>query len=309
MSKPKHDWTEYAALADLGKGPEAIAKLLGDVDEKSVRRGLAKAEAHGWEPPKLSEPDPIILERSLKYTLTEGALAVTADYHFPLTDYPFLNQFLKRTAADGVKSLAIAGDFWNNDALSRFEYKQDTANLDVELARGNEAMIALLEQFDRIIFIWGNHDSRFHKALGYKVDFKTAMKMMFHEVPDRLLNKLELSNLDHFKVDAFPYADVGEDTWYICHPKTYSRIPLNGAIRIAAVKQCNILTAHSHHHAYGHDASGRFLVGEVGGFFDRHKVEYLNRTEGFPHWQNGYAILTEDNDLIMRGRKVSYESA
>jgi hypothetical protein len=297
-------------LADTGLNHKQIAVRLGDVDETSVRRGLERAKLNGWTPPVLREPSPIILERSVEYVLSDsGALAVTADFHFPLTDYPFLNTFLRTCSANGIKNLAIAGDFWNMDALSRFEYKQDNANMQTELARGNEAMIAMLEQFDQVIFIWGNHDARFHKAMGYKVDFKTAMKMAFHDVPDKLFDKMTISNLDHFKVRAFPYADVGEDTWYICHPKSYSRTPLMGAIKIAAVKQMNVLTAHSHHHAYGHDASGRFVVGEVGGFFDRHKVEYLNRTEGFPHWQQGYAILTEDNDLIMRGRKVRYEPA
>jgi hypothetical protein len=67
------------------------------------------------------------------------------------------------------------------------------------------------------------------------------------------------------------------------------------------------MCAHSHHHAYGWDRSGRLRLVEVGGFFDRHKTEYLQRTDTYPHWQNGYAFLTSDNELVMRGKGVSYE--
>lgn len=307
MSKPKYLPEVYTKFADEGLGPMEIARRLGDVTEASVRRGLEKAKKEGWHP--VLKPDgPILVEKPMRHFLTEGALAVTADFHFPITDYEFVNQFLADCSKRNVKHLVIAGDFLNMDALSRFDAKQESAGLQKELDSANRAMRLILNQFDQVYYTWGNHDARIHKTLGYKVDFVTSMKMVFYDVPDAMMERLALSNLDHMIVDAFPYSDGGEDSWYICHPKAYARRPLSTAMELAAIKNMNVACAHSHHHAYGWDRSGRLRLVEVGGFFDRHKVEYLQRTDTYANWQNGYMILTEDNEAILQGRGVSHGS-
>lgn len=302
--KPKVNDLEAAALYDDGKTHDQIALVFG-ATEASVRRALARAEQQGWVRPRLRPLTEVSLETPLVHTLTEGALAVTADYHFPLTNYDLLNRFLDDAHRHGIRHLAVAGDWWNQDAASRFDSKQASAGMESELEAGNLAMKRVLELFDQVYFTWGNHDARIHKQLGYKVPFTTAMKMMFYDVPDKLLAKVQFSNLDHLKVQAFEYADKGEDTWYICHPKTYSRRPLVTAMELAAVRGENIMCAHSHHHAYGWDRSGRYRLVEVGGFFDGSKVEYLQRTDVYPTWTNGYAFLSEDNQLTLRGSGVA----
>ena len=305
MSKPKYLPEVYTGFADQGLGPMEIARRLGDVTEASVRRGLEKARKDGWVPAIL--PDgPTVIEAPMRHALTEGAIAVTADFHFPITDYDFLNEFLRDAASRNVGHLLIAGDFLNMDALSRFDHKQESAGLQRELDTANKAMRMLLNQFDHVYFTWGNHDARIHKTLGYKVDFRTSMLMTFYDVSDEQKRRLHISNLDHMIVDAFPMNDGGEDAWYVCHPKAYARRPLSTAMELAAIKNMNVACAHSHHHAYGWDRSGRLRLVEVGGFFDRHKVEYLQRTDTYSNWQNGYMILTEDNEAILQGRGVSY---
>jgi predicted phosphodiesterase len=309
MSKPKYLPEVYTRLADEGLGPMEISRHLGDVTEASVRRGLEKAKRDGWHP-RIKPDAEIVLEKPLRHYLSEGALAVTADFHFPVTDYEFVNEFLAECAQRNVKNLLIAGDFLNMDALSRFDAKQDSAGLTAELDMANKAMRTILNQFDLVYFTWGNHDARLHKALGYKVDFRTAMKMVFYDVSDKQKERLHISNLDHMLVGVTPmYELAGENAWYICHPKSYSRKPLSTALELAATKNMNIACAHSHHHAYGWDRSGRLRLVEVGGFFDREGVEYLQRTDTYPNWQNGYMILTEDNEVILRGRGVSYDGS
>ena len=309
MSKPKYLPAVYTALADEGYGPTEIARELGDVTEASVRRGLEKARKDGWHP-IIRPHTSITLEKPLRHVLaTDGSLAVTADFHFPVTDYEFVNEFLAECAQRNVKKLLIAGDFLNMDALSRFDHKQESAGLNEEITMANKAMRLILNQFDDVYFTWGNHDARFHKAMGYKVDFATSMKMVFHDLTDAQKERLHISNLDHMVVDAYEFPDLGEDKWFVCHPKTYSRKPLSTAMELAATKNMNIACAHSHHHAYGWDRSGRLRLVEVGGFFDREKVEYLQRTDSYPNWQNGYMILTESNELILRGRGVSYDGS
>lgn len=247
----------------------------------------------------------IPIEVPMIYELERGDIALAGDIHVPITKWSFFNRFLDDMKAEGIKRLGIPGDFWHADHPSSFDYKQSAADMDVEKKVGNEVMAALCEQFDEILFSWGNHDARYHKMLRYGVSFSDTMKMLFHDVPDHLLKKVRFSNLDHFRLE-FAGGLKGEHIWYVCHPKSYSSIPLTQSRRIAAKELSNVITAHSHHHAVGHDVSGRFTCAEVGGFFDRERTEYLQRSTQFPNWQNGYAVVRQNNTLSMRGEKWTY---
>lgn len=247
----------------------------------------------------------IPIETPMVYELERGDIALAGDIHVPITKWSFFNRFLDDMKAEGIKHLGIPGDFWHADHPSSFDYKQSAADMDVEKRVGNEVMTALCEQFDEILFSWGNHDARYHKMLRYGVTFSDTMKMLFHDVPDALLKKVRFSNLDHFRLE-FAGGLKGEHVWYVCHPKSYSSIPLTQSRRIAAKELSNVITAHSHHHAVGHDVSGRFTCAEVGGFFDRERTEYLLRSTQFPNWQNGYAVVRQNNTLSMRGEKWTY---
>lgn len=219
-----------------------------------------------------------------------GPIAVSADWHIPLVDYEYASRFLEHCHDDDIRTLAIAGDFFNHDALSAFDYKQASADLTTELEEANSIMRSLTQLFDKIIFVWGNHDARFHKALGYKLSFIHAMKASLHEVPEELLSKIEFSNLDHFWVN---------DDTYICHPKNYSSQPLSNARKLAAKVQANVITAHSHHAAMGFDVSGRFCCVEAGGLFDASRTAYLQRSTTFPTWQQGYSLIDETGHISM----------
>lgn len=271
-----------------------------NVSEATVRRATAKLVRAS----ALAGAD-IPIEAPMVYDLARGDLALAGDIHVPITKWSFFNRFLDTMASEGVKHLAIPGDFWHADHASSFDYKQSSADMETERRIGNEVMIALAERFDSIMFSWGNHDARYHKLIRYGVSFAETMRMLFSEVPDALLAKVSFSNLDHFRA-IHNGGTKGEDIWYVCHPKSYSSIPLTQSRRIAAKELSNVITAHSHHHAIGHDVSGRFTCAEVGGFFDRERTEYLLRSTQFPNWQNGYAVIRQDNTLSMRGEKWTY---
>lgn len=295
MARQKVSYEEIAFF--IAENPNLTNQEVGDrlgTSEASVRRAM-----RGVERPRFSTG--IEIESPITVNLAEGDLALAGDIHVPLTKWPFFERFLNDMKAEGITRLGIPGDFWHADSASSFDYKQSNADMETEKRVGNEVMTAILEQFDEVILTWGNHDARYHKLLRYGVSFVDTMKMLFHDVPDDLLAKVQWSNLDHFWVE-------GAGTpWYVCHPKSYSQVPLTQARRLAAKHLCNVITAHSHHHAVGHDVSGRFTCAEVGGFFDKDRTEYLQRSTQFPNWQNGYAILRTDNTLNMRGEAWTYE--
>lgn len=305
MSQPKHDPKVYGAMKnqinpDTGRPYTnyEIARLLG-VDEASVRRGLAKPES-GWQkhlvaPGIISQlrqklEAPIVIDTAL-----EGAGAITADWHHPLTDYGLVNTFIEQARdLKATNWLVIAGDWFNLDSLSRFDFKQDGANMRNEAIGSTATMEALFRTFKRVIFSWGNHDARVHKTLGYNVPFARAMEMMFVDLSPKLLRRIAFSNLDHVLIDT-----PARGRYLVAHPASYNQVPLTTALKLASKHLCHVLTGHSHHTALGYDRSGRYIVGEIGGFFDKEQTGYLQRTTGFPTWTQGYSFLTKDGFLLM----------
>lgn len=273
-----------------------IGEALG-VDEASVRRGLRTAGYKNYLVPsgvvrriQRNLEKPIVLN-----TAELGAGAITADWHHPLCDYGLVNVFIEQARElRATNYLVVAGDWFNVDALSAFDYKQESASLANEFLGSTAAMEAVLKTFKRVFFSWGNHDARMHKALGYKVTFTKAMQMMFEDLDTRLLERITFSNLDHILIDT-----PARGRYMVAHPKTYSQTPLSTAIRLAGKHLMHVLTGHSHHTALGYDRSGRFVCAELGGFFAAEQVEYLQRTTNFPNWTQGYGFLSKDGFLSM----------
>ena len=142
-----------------------------------------------------------------------------------------------------LRKLIIAGDFFNMDSLSQYDPKQTEAGLENETAEGLLVMRSILECFDEIIYLWGNHDGRLAKALGYKLQFEGAMRLMFGELGTEALTKNRFSNLDHCWVN---------NDWYVCHPQAYSRNALSTAKILSTKFNANVITAHAHHCAVGY---------------------------------------------------------
>lgn len=285
-------------MREQGLNNTQIADELS-VSEAAVRRGLRKAKytPHLIPAPVIRKLD-IALEKPLQLDVRkDGAGAITSDWHHPVTDYGLVNQFIDHARDIGATNwLVVAGDWANIDSLSSFDYKQASAGLEKEIYGSTQTMERLLETFDRIYLSWGNHDARLHKALGYKIPFTQAMRMLFADLDPRLFDeRIVLSNLDHILID------TPRGPYRVTHPKAYSSVPLTNARRMASKHLCHVLTGHSHHTAIGHDVSGQFTCAEIGGFFDGEKVEYLQRSTTFPTWQNGWSFLDAEGFLIVEG--------
>jgi predicted phosphodiesterase len=273
---------EAISLAYEGLSNYDIADRLG-VSEASIRRGFKSA---GFERHMIPTNSEFLIELDKPVTL-QGDVMITADWHIPLYDPAYANEMIKVAREQELKTLIIGGDFFNFDALSRYEPKQEDAGLERELDEGVRVMRTLQETFDRIIYIWGNHDARLHKALGMKIAFSSAMKNVFNALGRDEVTKIEFSNLDHC------WVETEKGDWYICHPDMYTRVPLSGARVLATKLNANVITAHSHHCAVGYAIDGQKVVAEIGGLFDRTVTSYLQRSTTFPTWAQGFAFLKD----------------
>jgi len=299
VSQPKNPASAYVELKEQGKTNQEVADILG-VSEASVRRGLHAAGYRPYLIPNYARRKlDVALEKPLRIDVRKsGAGAVTADWHHPLADYDLINSFLDHAVSIGATNwLLVAGDWFNIDALSAFDSKDEkNAGLDKEFYGSNETMKRVLTVFDKVYLSWGNHDARVHKSLGYKVPFKRAMRMMFADLDNSELENVVLSNLDHV------YIDTPNGPYYVCHPKSYNQAPLSTARKLAGLNLMHTITGHSHHTAIGHDPSGTFVCAEIGGFFDAAKTQYLQRTTTYPKWQNGYGFIDKDGYLALEGQ-------
>lgn len=219
-------------------------------------------------------------------TLAGGKpVAVCADFHVPLFKVDYVNEALDYWIDAGAKTLVIAGDYWNMDSLSSFEYKQGSANLTREWKVGGYVITKLLESFDEILLTYGNHDARVVKSLQYRLTFAEGMRLMFGEVPEEARKKLVFTNLDHVLID------TPKGIYRACHPKDYSATPGVNARALAAKYHQHILCGHSHHSGIVPDVSGKYIAAEIGGFFDTDKTNYLKRTTKHANWTNGYGLV------------------
>ena len=284
--------------ARKGMSNVAIAEVLG-CDEASVRRALRrKGYKRHLLPVDLDTRWHIELDKPV--VISNQDVMITADWHVPLYNPRMINDMIETARVLGLRTLVMGGDFWNFDALSQYDPKQSAANLEREWKEGLGIMRVLAETFDRFYYVWGNHDARFHKALGHATSFATSMKIVFGAAGDDVLAKMTFTNLDHLWVAYGADVDGSEDPndydphrrWYICHPQSYSSVPLTTARALTAKMHGNVITAHSHHAAVGYGVDGKFVAAEAGGLFDASKTAYLQRSTKFPRWQNGYAYLT-----------------
>lgn len=254
------------SLDDFPKVPEIILKLTNFIPE-----------------------DKFLIER-FKPLVAVGDAIVTCDYHIPLHDPGLINVMIRAAKKHKVKNLIIAGDFFNMEDFSSYPPPQPEAAIDIERYDGNLVMKTLLKTFDQIYFIWGNHDFRLTRKLGFKKSFEECMTWMLSELTEEEWTRLHVSELDHMT-----YYPTGEDglQFRICHPKNYSDVPLAVGKKLAVKYGCSIITAHSHHCAIGAAPNGVDLLIEGGGFFDKERTEYIQRTTDNHEWVQGFTVFRD----------------
>lgn len=267
---------------------DAIASAL-DTSEASVRRALRKAGYYNRASVLDATTEALsVIENPLEIV---GDCVITADWHVPVYDVDFVNTMYETAQRHGIKTLVIGGDFFNFDSISRFDIK-DVTRLDVEWLEGVNAMDTALSVFDRVVLIKGNHDERLTRALGFKMSFDQAMKLVFAGMDDDKLERLTITGLDHCWVR--PYADAPDtERFYVCHPTTYSRIPLSTPRALIPKFESHVIAAHAHHCAVGYGMDGHHIAAEAGGLFDRGKVSYLLSSNTFPTWAQGFSYVLD----------------
>lgn len=228
--------------------------------------------------------------KRFKPLVVEGDAIITCDYHIPLHDPGFINVMIRCAKKHKIKKLVIAGDYFNMEDFSSYPPAQPEASIRIERHDGNLIMKTLLKTFDEIVFTWGNHDFRLTRKLGFKKSFEECMQWMLASLTPDEWQKVKISDLDYML-----YYPTGKDglKFRICHPKNYSDVPLAVGKKLAVKYGCSIITAHSHHCAIGAAPNGVDMLIEGGGFFDKHRTEYIQRTTDNHEWVQGFTVFQD----------------
>lgn len=212
-------------------------------------------------------------------------MAVCSDLQIPYVDVVLIRRMLKIAKQFGAKECVLGGDSFNQDMFSKFMRFLDKGleTWDFEMEVCSEILKMLLEHFETIYVISGNHDRRILQLLLGKVKLKHIFKWVTDEVDKRV------------KVSEYPYciATSGDTKIRISHPKSYSVIPTRVAQRLAAKWECSVMTAHMHRLGLVFSESGHW-VADLGGMFCEDKIEYvcLNETT-HGRWNSGFFVVRD----------------
>jgi len=208
---------------------------------------------------------------------------VSSDYHVPFHSQRHIQKLLDMAKKHNITDLIIAGDFLDcfkmTDFLN-FEYRELTFKRELEQAN---RVLTSLSVFKNIYFLRGNHEDRFLSKLGGENDLSDLISLF----------RGELNEDEDYKVTNYDHC-VLNDSWYICHPKNYSFVPLSVSKRLAEKYRMNVVAAHQHRLSLSKDASGKHFIIESGGLFDISKIEYLKVSSTYPMQVPGFVRICDN---------------
>jgi hypothetical protein len=205
--------------------------------------------------------------------------------HIPTISKLWTERALAVAEVEGCKALTIVGDPFNADALSKFAEKEGghALRFQKELDATEEFCCRLVEIFDPVIIMGGNHGDRPIHALRSHIDAPWMFEKFFKGVK---------------------WFD-GEEMWLgnICLAHTRGRKVLSSASNEhSLVEEKDYLIGGPHRYFQGFSQSGR-RIGYLGGLFDRDKMRYYNKQASYVKWNNGFWVYKQGGVLLGFGEE------
>lgn len=226
-------------------------------------------------------------------TITSNNIFVTSDWHIPFVNTDLVEHLLWAAKEYGVEDLAISGDLWDCDNLSHYTKLTNTMTFDDECKEVGKVLTTLTHHFKRIYISRGNHEKRWLDILGGRTTIRLLYNMS--GVP----GGYEITLDDHMHL-----VQQGE-TWLLCHPRNYRQTPLSVVRDLAAIHQMHVIGGHGHQFSQGVDRSGKYLVCDGGGMFDKEALDYLRETTTHPETRPGFYLLQDNTPMAFELRGVA----
>lgn len=207
-------------------------------------------------------------------------VVVISDLEIPYHDVETLGYAVSVGKLFGITTLVVAGDFLALDALGYWP-AEDTDNsgrftVDDSLLEGELVLLSLLQWFERIIIIKGNHEQRGTRQKEWA--FFSMMRRRWEELGD---------------VEVSYYKWCLVQGQQIEHPKNYSKVPGSVARERAEIENKSVACAHNHHFSMSFTRDGRHQGIDLG-HATRPETRYykqVNGTTRHPKWVRGFWVL------------------
>ena len=205
--------------------------------------------------------------------------AVFPDLHCPCQDDRFINRIIEVADHWNIREAVIAGDLLDLEALSM--YVNDVTNL-VEhgLDQAEKAIERMLKNFDRIVWIMGNHEERLLRLIGKnQISFERLKRMVTCD--------------ERVFFSEYFYCMSKDGKWMTCHPKEFSTTnPLAITSLMCTKYNVNIIAGHMHMIAQGQDLTGDHIGIIAGTCADPEMLGYSAlRPNKKPDMEQGAVII------------------
>lgn len=286
-------------------------------DMPKVPVGIAEAQRYIGSFPVSAKPQ-------LEQPTISGNVVIFNDIHAPYHDAALLEQACKIAQRFKITTAVLCGDTFDATAFGKHaqdqkllkgDPRESMGTMDLldyvltspgaqmyEFARVMRAIIS--SGIERIEWRLGNHDIRPLIRLGYEM----APQQLLAMLDTKTTNSNDIRLQDHMRVNRFRWIELenGPIPWRISHPKSYSRIPMRTACRIAQTKLCHVFCAHGHNFGVACSDSG-FLGIDSGLMADPKRLEYKELWDTtFPESQQGFCYVV-DGELGLYGPSISFE--
>jgi hypothetical protein len=287
------NWSKPGRLQDLqdaiGQGWSYghVARELSKKWGMQVNRSQTKQACDRYELPSHATPMSEVAESIRPFTEEwhlEGDWVLTGDWELPYLSPAIFQQMLKQARRLKIKNLMVAGDVFEFERLGPFAAVVPVPHPMTEEKVALALMDEVLDWFEDVRCILGNHDSRCIKALEGAVQPEDIMAA--------LCSKLGGDPHVHWSVYGHCVIESETGPWRITHPKNYSRTPMAVGRKLAAKYLQHIVGFHAHATSIGFDESGRYIVAGVGCMADVTKLPYHMLVDStHPQMNQGFAAL------------------
>ena len=158
MAKPWSEEEDGVILNNPELNSQELSKLLNRSQKAIMHR---RARLRGKDNNKASD-----------------SVLITSDWHIPHYDKEMLSLLLNTAKENNTQELIIAGDLLNLDIISRYVNRDAPVTIDEELREAREVINILLEQFNKITVIPGNHERRIISRLQTPLSFSAFFNMI-----------------------------------------------------------------------------------------------------------------------------------
>ena len=227
-------------------------------------------------------------------------VTLCADVHVPSTSAEWTDKMVRLSQAWDIKTLIIAGDFTTSDIFSSYDKVAKQPSWRQERDAGRAFFELVLEWFDAVYVLNGNHDQRAAKKTQgefsneFVIDLFTADK------------RVQVHERDNMTLIS------GGIEWLVAHGRNYSAKPSNVGEKYVTKHRKNVASAHEHHGTLTQDRykwnwhMGMPALGEDEKMVYRQTSTNTASpgTYGFAVIRDGYPYLFADGvgdlDLMMR---------